>query len=66
MRCAAVDELVRVLCIQETDDSFVVEDSGQDSLFLSVTEDEVERCVEIGINAAIELRDALSRWIGEQ
>lgn len=60
-----MDELLKIFCMQESDDVFSLEDTGEGTLFLSVTEDEVERCVEIDVDAATRLRDALSRWIDE-
>jgi hypothetical protein len=65
MRCAAVDAIT---CKFNPDDQLTLDESLKGSIFVEITNDATDQtvCVGLDVETATELRDALSRWIGEQ
>lgn len=58
------DEIFRTSCLQQPDDCVQVEiDTFNNSAFITVVEDEVERCVELNVDDVRALRDALTEWL---
>jgi hypothetical protein len=67
MRCAAVDDL-EIYCDVDGRDKLVVSEDANGlyiETFMAVPGDG-SPCICLNVETATELRDALSRWIGEQ
>lgn len=57
---------VKITCINDAEDRVELNRVGSDRLFITTQNENEGVPVMLNRETAIELRDALSRWIGEQ